>query len=295
MSFNKNSVEYENYLKNVRKYSLNTINSYISDINIFLEYFHIQKLNYKDVNHEVIRSYLKYLDEKKYKNSSINRILSSLNDYYNYLTKCKVTKYNYFEDINRPRKEKRLPNFINYSEYMSLLATVEKEENEFLKARNLLLLEILFDTGLRVSEAVNIEINNINKKEQSIKVLGKGNKERIVYYGDYAKNYLEDYLNLRRNINIVDKEYLFLNKNYTRLTRRGVEYLISDISKKAMLRQKISPHTLRHSFATEMLNNGCDIRSVQELLGHKSLSTTGIYTHVTNEVVRQEYLKAFKR
>ena len=287
--------DFENYLKNVRKYSLNTINSYISDINIFLEYLHIQKLNYKDVNHEVIRSYLKYLDEKKYKNSSINRILSSLNDYYNYLTKCKVTKYNYFEDINRPRKEKRLPTFINYSEYMNLLATVEKEENEFLKARNLLLLEILFDTGLRVSEAVNIEINNINKKEQSIKVLGKGNKERIVYYGDYAKNYLEDYLNLRRNINIVDKEYLFLNKNYTRLTRRGVEYLISDISKKALLRQKISPHTLRHSFATEMLNNGCDIRSVQELLGHKSLSTTGIYTHVTNEVVRQEYLKAFKR
>ena len=287
--------DFENYLKNVRKYSLNTINSYISDINIFLEYLHIQKLNYKDVNHEVIRSYLKYLDEKKYKNSSINRILSSLNDYYNYLTKCKVTKYNYFEDINRPRKEKRLPNFINYSEYMNLLATVEKEENEFLKARNLLLLEILFDTGLRVSEAVNIEINNINKKEQSIKVLGKGNKERIVYYGDYAKNYLEDYLNLRRNINIVDKEYLFLNKNYTRLTRRGVEYLISDISKKALLRQKISPHTLRHSFATEMLNNGCDIRSVQELLGHKSLSTTGIYTHITNEVVRQEYLKAFKR
>lgn len=287
--------DFENYLKNVRKYSLNTINSYISDINIFLEYLHIQKLNYKDVNHEVIRSYLKYLDEKKYKNSSINRILSSLNDYYNYLTKCKVTKYNYFEDINRPRKEKRLPNFINYSEYMSLLAIVEKEENKFLKARNLLLLEILFDTGLRVSEAVNIEINNINKKEQSIKVLGKGNKERIVYYGDYAKNYLEDYLNLRRNINIVDKDYLFLNKNYTRLTRRGVEYLISDISKKALLRQKISPHTLRHSFATEMLNNGCDIRSVQELLGHKSLSTTGIYTHVTNEVVRQEYLKAFKR
>ena len=287
--------DFENYLKNVRKYSLNTINSYISDINIFLEYLHIQKLNYKDVNHEVIRSYLKYLDEKKYKNSSINRILSSLNDYYNYLTKCKVTKYNYFEDINRPRKEKRLPNFINYSEYMNLLATVEKEENEFLKARNLLLLEILFDTGLRVSEAVNIEINNINKKEQSIKVLGKGNKERIVYYGDYAKNYLEDYLNLRRNINIVDKEYLFLNKNYTRLTRRGVEYLISDISKKALLRQKISPHTLRHSFATEMLNNGCDIRSVSEWLGHKSLSTTGIYTHVTNEVVRQEYLKAFKR
>lgn len=287
--------EFENYLKNGRKYSINTVNSYLSDINIFLEYLKESKINYKDVNCEVIRTYLKYLDEAKYKSSSINRLLSSLNDYYNYLVKMKYVKYNYFKDINRPRKEKKLPNFINYEEYMTLIKQIEKEENEFLRTRNLLFLEILFDTGLRVSEAVNIKLSDINKNECSIRVLGKGKKERIVYFGEYALSYLNDYMTIRVGINSLDKNYLFLNKNYTKLTRRGAEYLINSVTKQALLKQKVTPHTLRHSFATEMLNNGCDIRSVQELLGHKSLSTTGIYTHVTNEVVRTEYLKAFKR
>ena len=287
--------EFENYLKNVRKYSINTVNSYLSDINIFLEYLKERKINYKDVNRDVIRTYLKYLDTAKYKSSSINRLLSSLNDYYNYLVKMKYVKYNYFEDINRPRREKKLPNFINYEEYMTLIKQAEKEENEFLRARNLLFLEILFDTGLRVSEAINIKLDDINKSECSIKVLGKGSKERIVYFGEYALNYLNEYMAIRAGINSPDKNYLFLNKNYTKLTRRGAECLISSVTKQALLKQKVTPHTLRHSFATEMLNNGCDIRSVQELLGHKSLSTTGIYTHVTNEVVRTEYLKAFKR
>ena len=287
--------EFENYLKNVRKYSINTVNSYLSDINIFLEYLKERKINYKDVNRDVIRTYLKYLDMAKYKSSSINRLLSSLNDYYNYLVKMKYVKYNYFEDINRPRREKKLPNFINYEEYMTLIKQAEKEENKFLRARNLLFLEILFDTGLRVSEAVNIKLSGINKSECSIKALGKGSKERIVYFGEYALNYLNEYMAIRAGINSPDKNYLFLNKNYTKLTRRGAEYLINSVTKQALLKQKVTPHTLRHSFATEMLNNGCDIRSVQELLGHKSLSTTGIYTHVTNEVVRTEYLKAFKR
>lgn len=287
--------EFKNYLKNVKKYSINTVNSYVSDINIFISYLNFEKINYKNINRDIIRSYLKYLDENNYKSSSINRILSSLNDYYNYLVKNKIIKYNYFNDINRPRKEKKLPNFINYAEYMNLISTIEKEDNAYLRLRNLLLLEILFDTGLRVSEAVNIKIKDIDFKNHSIKVLGKGSKERIVYFGDYASNYLEEYLNLRKGIKSSDDEYLFWNKNYQKLTRRGAEYLINNIAKKALLKQKITPHTLRHTFATEMLNNGCDIRSVQELLGHKSLSTTGIYTHVTNEVVREEYLKAFKR
>lgn len=287
--------DFENYLKVMKNYSSNTINSYLSDINIFGEFLKKRKINFKEVDRIVIRNYLRYLDELKYKSSSINRILSSLNDYYNYLVKNKIIKYNYFNDINRPRKEKKLPNFINYAEYMNLISTIQKEDNTYLRIRNLLLLEILFDTGLRVSEAVNIKIKDIDFKNHSIRVLGKGSKERIVYFGDYASNYLEEYLSLREGIKSSDDEYLFWNKNYQKLTRRGAEYLINNIAKKALLKQKITPHTLRHTFATEMLNNGCDIRSVQELLGHKSLSTTGIYTHVTNEVVREEYLKAFKR
>ena len=201
--------EFENYLKNGRKYSINTVNSYLSDINIFLEYLKESKINYKDVNCEVIRTYLKYLDEAKYKSSSINRLLSSLNDYYNYLVKMKYVKYNYFKDINRPRKEKKLPNFINYEEYMTLIKQIEKEENEFLRTRNLLFLEILFDTGLRVSEAVNIKLSDINKSECSIRVLGKGKKERIVYFGEYALSYLNDYMTIRVSINSLDKNYFF--------------------------------------------------------------------------------------
>ena len=287
--------DFENYLKVMKNFSFNTINSYLSDINIFGEFLKKRKIAFKEVDRIVIRDYLRYLDEKKYKSSSINRILSSLNDYYNYLVKKNIVKYNYFVDINRPRKEKKLPNFINYEEYMCLINVVEKQDNAFLKARNLLFLEILFDTGIRVSEAVNIKLSDINKSECNIKVLGKGSKERIVYFGEYALNYLNEYMAIRAGINSPDKNYLFLNKNYTKLTRRGAEYLISSVTKQALLKQKVTPHTLRHTFATEMLNNGCDIRSVQELLGHKSLSTTGIYTHVTNEVVRTEYLKAFKR
>ena len=163
-------------------------------------------INSKNINRDIIRSYLKYLDENNYKSSSINRILSSLNDYYNYLVKNKIIKYNYFNDINRPRKEKKLPNFINYAEYMNLISTIEKEDNAYLRLRNLLLLEILFDTGLRVSEAVNIKIKDIDFKNHSIKVLGKGSKERIVYFGDYASNYLEEYLNLRKGIKSSDDE-----------------------------------------------------------------------------------------
>ncbi len=287
--------DFENYLKNVRKYSVNTVNSYLSDINIFGEFLKLKKINYKNIDLNIIRNYLKHLDEEKYKTSSINRILSSLNEYYDYLVSVHVVKYNYFKDINRPRKEKKLPNFINYEEYMTLISKIEESNDEFLKARNLLLLEILFDTGLRVSETVNIKINDIDRREQSIRVLGKGSKERIVYYGEYAASYLDNYLILRNRVAPTAEKNLLLNKNYTKLTRRGAEYLITSITKKAMLKQRVTPHTLRHTFATEMLNNGCDIRSVQELLGHKSLSTTGIYTHVTNEVVRREYLKAFKR
>lgn len=287
--------DFENYLKNVRKYSVNTVNSYLSDINIFEEFLKLKKINYKNIDLNIIRNYLKHLDEEKYKTSSINRILSSLNEYYDYLVSFHVVKNNYFKDINRPRKEKKLPNFINYEEYMTLISKIEESNDEFLKARNLLLLEILFDTGLRVSETVNIKINDIDRREQSIRVLGKGSKERIVYYGEYAASYLDNYLILRNRVVPTAEKNLLLNKNYTKLTRRGAEYLIASITKKAMLKQRVTPHTLRHTFATEMLNNGCDIRSVQELLGHKSLSTTGIYTHVTNEVVRREYLKAFKR
>lgn len=282
--------EYRNYLTNVRKYPDNTVNSYLSDITIFKEYLSSLKINYLKVDKDIIREYLKVLGNSNYKSSSINRILSSLKNYYDYLEYQHLIEYNPLKDLNRPKKEKRLPNFINNNDYEEIIKK-SLERTDFIGRRNTLLLELLYSSGIRISEAINIKIKDINISDKSIRILGKGSKMRIVYFGEYAKEYLEEYLKVRNS----SLEYLFLNKNNTPLTRRGAEYIISNLVKTSLLKKKVTPHTFRHSYATEMLNNGADIRSVQELLGHSSLSTTGIYTHVTNEVVRREYLKAFKR
>lgn len=282
--------EYRNYLTIVRKYPNNTVNSYLSDITIFKEYLSSLKINYLKVDKDIIREYLKVLGNSNYKSSSINRILSSLKNYYEYLEYKHLIEYNPLKDLNRPKKEKRLPNFINNNDYEEIIKK-SLERTDFIGRRNTLLLELLYSSGIRISEALNIKIKDINMSDKSIRILGKGSKMRIVYFGEYAKEYLEEYLKVRNS----SLEYLFLNKNNTLLTRRGAEYIISNLVKTSLLKKKVTPHTFRHSYATEMLNNGADIRSVQELLGHSSLSTTGIYTHVTNEVVRREYLKAFKR
>ncbi len=282
--------EYRNYLTSVRKYPDNTVNSYLSDITIFKEYLSSLKINYLKVDKDIIREYLKVLGNSNYKSSSINRILSSLKNYYEYLEYKHLIEYNPLKDLNRPKKEKRLPNFINNNDYEEIIKK-SLERTDFIGRRNTLLLELLYSSGIRISEALNIKIKDINMGDKSIRILGKGSKMRIVYFGEYAKEYLEEYLKVRNS----SLEYLFLNKNNTLLTRRGAEYIISNLVKTSLLKKKVTPHTFRHSYATEMLNNGADIRSVQELLGHSSLSTTGIYTHVTNEVVRREYLKAFKR
>ena len=282
--------EYRNYLTSVRKYPDNTVNSYLSDITIFKEYLSSLKINYLKVDKDIIREYLKVLGNSNYKSSSINRILSSLKNYYEYLEYKHLIEYNPLKDLNRPKKEKRLPNFINNNDYEEIIKK-SLERTDFIGRRNTLLLELLYSSGIRISEAINIKIKDINISDKSIRILGKGSKMRIVYFGEYAKEYLEEYLKVRNS----SLEYLFLNKNNTLLTRRGAEYIISNLVKTSLLKKKVTPHTFRHSYATEMLNNGADIRSVQELLGHSSLSTTGIYTHVTNEVVRREYLKAFKR
>ena len=282
--------EYRNYLTSIRKYPDNTVNSYLSDITIFKEYLSSLKINYLKVDKDIIREYLKVLGNSNYKSSSINRILSSLKNYYDYLEYKHLIEYNPLKELNRPKKEKRLPNFINNNDYEKIIKK-SLERTDFIGRRNTLLLELLYSSGIRISEALNIKIKDINMGDKSIRILGKGSKMRIVYFGEYAKEYLEEYLKVRNS----SLEYLFLNKNNTLLTRRGAEYIISNLVKTSLLKKKVTPHTFRHSYATEMLNNGADIRSVQELLGHSSLSTTGIYTHVTNEVVRREYLKAFKR
>ena len=283
------------YLKNERNYSKLTVKNYAEDLDKFNMYLNERHLNYLSLDKDQIRDYLKYLDSLKLKNSTISRILSSLRSFYSYLIIQNIIEINPFKLIRNPKKENKLPIFLSYEEFIELLNKI-RDDNEF-SIRNKLILEMLYATGLRVSELTNIKLDDINYSDKSIRVTGKGDKQRIVYYGDYAKKILEEYLNDSRNELLKGKtsKYLFINKNGDRLTFRGVEYLIEEISKYSSIKYKISPHVLRHTFATHLLQEGADLRSVQELLGHSSLATTQIYTHITSEYLRDVYNKSFPR
>lgn len=283
------------YLECEKKYPLNTIISYSNDIEIFENYLKDKKIDYLKITKNDIRQYLKYLDKLKYKKSSISRNLSCLRSYYSYLKFHNYLDNNPFKSIKNPKKDKKLPNFLSYEEYLKIIESIKQEDSYSI--RNKLIVEMLFATGIRVSELCNIKIKDITFSDKSIRILGKGSKERIVYYGDYADELLKKYIYTERSKLLKDNisDYLLINNKKTPLKRGGVEKIIDKIVQDASLKHKISPHVLRHTFATIMLNEGADIRTVQELLGHASLSTTGIYTHVTIDRLKNEYLKAFPR
>lgn len=287
--------DYLIYLTKERNYSKLTVTNYAKDITFFNRYLKEHNLAYLTIKRDDIREYLKYLDVLKYKNSTQARMISSLRNYYEYLLVKKRINNNPFKLIRNPKKEHKLPNFLQYDEFIKLIDGLDLDKD--FDVRNRLILELLYATGVRVSELINIKLNDINYKDKSIKVLGKGNKERIVYFGDYAYDMLDRYQNGVRGNLLKSKEssYLFINKNGDQLTAHGVEEVINNVVQRVSLKHKISPHVLRHTFATHLLEDGADIRTVQELLGHASLSTTQIYTHVTNEHLRNVYLKAFPR
>ncbi len=274
-----------NYLKYEKNYSENTLISYTKDLTMFVNFFNkdILLLEYND-----IRNYLLFLHEKKYTNKSISRNISSLKSFYKYLIKEDIIKDTPMKLVTLPRSEKKLPSYINYSDLEELLNI---PVTDVLGLRNRLILEMLYTTGVRVSELVNIKLSDIDFYNNTIKILGKGNKERFVFYGNTCKELLDRYLKLRTS----SVEYLFLNKNYTKLTDRGVRLIVENIVKKSCLKLNVSPHTFRHTFATHLLNEGADLKIVQELLGHSDISTTGIYTHVSNEHLRKVYLEAHPR
>ena len=196
--------------------------------------------------------------------------------------------------VSSPKVDYRLPNYLNYNELNSLLELPDKSNS--LGLRDLLIIELFYSTGIRLSELTNIKISDIDFYENRIKILGKGNKERYVYFGDICKNLLKEYIDYSRyKLNKKNNEYLILNKDGDTLTGRGVEYILKKYIKKTDIKGKITPHTLRHTFATHLLNEGADLRSVQELLGHANLKTTSIYTHISNERLREVYLKCHPR
>lgn len=284
--------KYLKYLKYQKNYSDFTICSYENDILEFLSFLKEHNLDILNIDYTNTKIFLKELNNKKNKTSTLSRKISSLRSFYNFLINNNYLDNNPFILVKLPKKEKHLPRFFQYNELEQLLSIPDL--NTALGQRDKSILEVLYASGIRVSELINIKITDINGEE--IKVFGKGSKERIVMIGDYARDSLDLYLNNGyKTLNKKNNSYLFLNSNGEKLTTRGIRYILDKIIKQTSLDKKISPHMLRHTFATHLLNEGCDLLSVQELLGHENLSTTAIYTHITTDYLKNVYYKAHPR
>ncbi len=282
-----------NYIIKQKNYSINTSKNYEIDILEFKEYIDKKSISYLEVEYDLIKGYLMELYNRKLSRNSVARKLSSLRSFYKYLFNNNLIKTNPFKYVSTPKKEKKLPKYLGVEELETIFNTPDL--NTPLGQRDRLILEVLYATGIRVSELVNIKINDIDFYKKEIRILGKGNKERIDPFGDYCLDAMENFINDGRK-KILKKfnttcEYLIINGHGKKITTRGVEKILDNIIKKASLKKHVSPHMLRHSFATHLLNEGCDILTVQELLGHESLESTQVYTHVSNERLRSVYLK----
>lgn len=297
MEFDTMLNEFLNYIVKQKNYSLNTSKNYNLDIAEFKSYLEKMETNYLEVDYNFIKGYLNYLYNKKLSRNSISRRLSSLRSFYKFLFNLNLINSNPFKYVSMPKKEKKLPKYLGVEELEILFNTPNTSSS--LGQRDKLILEVLYATGIRVSELVNIKLEDIDFERKEIRILGKGNKERISEFGDFCLDAIELFINDGRG-KLLDKhhktcEYLIINERGNKITTRGIEKIIDNIIKQASLKKKVTPHMIRHSFATHLLNEGCDILTVKELLGHESLETTQIYTHVSNERLREVYLKCHPR
>ena len=284
-------LDFLEYLHVIKKHSENTINSYKIDL---LDFFNYNSEDIIGVDKEIVNGYMQYMYDKKISKSTISRRLSSLRTFYNYLLKNEIIDKNFFAVIKNPKKDNSLPKLVKEIDIDKMFLIPDKRTP--IGQRNLLIIRMLYATGVRVSELVNICIKDIDFNERTIRILGKGSKERIVIYGNNTKEALDLYLNSGRyKLTKDNNDYLFLNKDGLKISDRYVRKIIDDIIFKASIEMHVSPHMLRHSFATSMLNNGADLVNVKELLGHESLSTTSIYTHVSDDKIREIYNRAHPR
>lgn len=294
-------MNFVDYLSSVRNYSENTVISYKTDILEFSDFIKKKKMApslTRIMNPLPAKNYLIYMNSLKYSATTINRHLSSLRTFYDFLMKRHVVEKNFFEEIASIKKPKRLPEILKNKEIMDMMNSIDQKTPMGL--RNYLIVSILYGCGLRVSEMCALEISNLDFSNETIHIHGKGDKDRIVIMYDELKEKLLKYISFER-IELLKKgdniegRYLFINNHGGNLTPRGVRVILNTIIDKMGETYKITPHMLRHSFATALLDNGADLRSVQELLGHSNLSTTQIYTHVSVEKMKSEYMAAHPR
>lgn len=289
---------YLNYLQYVKNYSTLTIEGYQRDIKEFIQYCCQENImDFKEVEYPFLRGYLTYLHSKNLSPQTINHKMSSLRGLYRYLQKEELIDDNPFLLVSSLKEPQRQPDFLYIDEMMELLDSIET--NTPLGRRNKAMLELMYASGLRCSEVVSLQLSQIDFSRQFLLIHGKGGKDRYVPFHDYAAMWLKDYIeNDRQDImikNHQEHEFVFVNKLGKALTNRGVEDIVDRVVKKYDPTKKIHPHTFRHSFATHLLEQGIDIRIVQELLGHSNLSTTQVYTHITNQHLKEVYDHAHPR
>ncbi len=277
---------YLKHLKSERNFSPYTILNYgidLADLSDFLE-----DKSVVNVKRDDGRKFLYYLEKKNFKKRSLARKISACRSFYNWLVREKVIETNPFAALSTPRLERKLPNFLYTNETQKLFKSLKGDLPFDLRDRALI--ELLYASGIRVSEAVKLNLSDIDLDANEVRVMGKGSKERITLIGSKAVEALRDYIKKGRpKLLQADTRAIFLGRLGTRLTQRSVERLVKKWIKISGIDKKVTPHTLRHSFATHLLDSGADLRSVQELLGHSSLSTTQMYTHITKERMKSVY------
>lgn len=282
--------DFLSYLEVEANYSKNTINSYENDLNKFEEYYKnkdLLKITSKD-----IEKYIQTLSDLA--PTTVSHNISSLKTFYSYFLKQVRISNNPTDGIKSPKLGIHLPTYLTIDEVNKLL---DIEVTDAFSSRNKAILELMYATGLRISEVISLEFKNVDYDECIIRVMGKGSKERIVPVNDYAIKYLKEYIDnyrpelVKNDIN----NYIFLNNHGRMLTRQGIFKMIKNYAALKNIKKTIGPHTLRHTFATHLLENGADLRVIQELLGHSDISTTQIYTHLTKEALHNEYKKYFPR
>lgn len=278
------------YIENDRNYSPQTLRAYRNDLGQYLSFLKGEVCtDLAGVTRLQLRKYLAFLKKKNPSKTTVARKLASIRSLYKFLCQHGILEYNPVEQIKTPKTDKKLPGFMSINDTEILLN--QPDTGNLPGLRDKAIMETLYSTGMRVSELVGINIADVDFHSGVVKVLGKGRKERILPMGNHALNAIQSYLEKRN----ADNEALFLNKFHGRLTERSVARMIEKYMKKAAMHLRVSPHTFRHSFATHLLDNGADLRAVQEFLGHSSLSTTQIYTHVTTERLKQVYDKTHPR
>ncbi len=281
----KNIEDFINYLIFEKKYSDNTVKAYKQDLTKFMNYLNNKKIN-KIVKKD-IENYIEYLS-KNLEARTVSRNISTLKSLYKYLMINKIVNKNPMEIIRNPKLKKSLPKVLSETEINSLLDIKPKNHFDY---RNKAMIELMYSSGLRVSELINLKVTDIDLENETVRVFGKGSKERIIPLNEYTVVALKIYIKEHRKelFKHGENNYLFLNNHGNQMTRQGFFKILKNLAKDKNIKTEFSPHTIRHSFATHLLKHGADLRSIQELLGHSDISSTQIYTHITNEKLKENY------